>query len=130
MPDQTGHTVEWTLEAGYGVHGKLVCHEPEGADCRLVCPKGCELYMIERDERGPYHMAYVPVEVSLTEQQRHDLTPYLPGCVVVEWGAESGGPGELYDGEDCPPRNGPIEVWWESEEMHWRYPDPEPTPQG
>lgn len=42
----------WTVDFG------VKCESPEGSDCRLVCPEGCESWTVQRDEDGPYHVPF------------------------------------------------------------------------
>lgn len=82
----SGHRIQWTFDRDEVV-GKVICEEPEGANCRLTggpecyCeePDGyywcyCEDYHIERDPDGtPFHVY---------EGERHSNIP-MDGCNIV-----------------------------------------------
>lgn len=54
MPERT-HFISWTHDQDC-VRALATCTAPEGADCRLICPQGCESWSTERNEDGqPFH---------------------------------------------------------------------------
>ena len=41
MRGPRAHSVVWTMDDDW-LTGKITCHAAPGADCRLVCPEGCD----------------------------------------------------------------------------------------
>lgn len=74
-----GHEIVVTHDHDHARY-RTVCHEPDGADCRLTCPEGCESWSLERDERGAYHQVG-----TLGAPIRHDMEPTRGYCNVVEF---------------------------------------------
>ena len=72
----SGHQIEWAFDCDTVV-GKVICEEPEGANCRLMGGPECycdEAYRIERDPDGtPFHVY---------EGERHSNIP-MDGCNIV-----------------------------------------------
>jgi hypothetical protein len=102
------------------------CTEPEGADCRLVCPPdeaykyGCESVTIERDEDGtPWHVGYRFDEATGKEvdSRLHRMVP-ADRCLILDWDNLD----ESYCGEPGPLREGEIVFrWWSEEWPEWEY---------
>ena len=50
-----GHEMVVTHDCGGAIYTP-VCHEPHGANCRLICAEGCTYYSgIAHDSEGPFH---------------------------------------------------------------------------
>ena len=87
MSDQaSGHSITWEFNVDH-VRAIVVCHEPEGSDCRLSgfpdCQ--CETWTIERDpDDTPYHMC---------GEERHEMHQ-VDYCNVVEFLTADGFPEE------------------------------------
>lgn len=73
----TGHLIRWVFDRD-AVYASVECHEPVGANCRLMGAGDCqcEEWTIERDPDGtPFH---------LCGDERHEFI--LSGlCNVKEW---------------------------------------------
>lgn len=66
------HEIVWYLD-GDTVRGDAVCNLGPGADCRVMCPHGCESWTgFSRDEKGPYHLFY---DHEIDGDGRHDMVP-------------------------------------------------------
>lgn len=103
MPDQSisaevsgVHTIEWRIEPEH-VWGQLRCTAPEGAECRLTCPMGCESWPCSH-----------PLEDGGT-------------CNPIEWIENSDGAVTAYGGQETALRDGPIEFNWEGDWYEWDY---------
>jgi hypothetical protein len=97
-----GHTMSVTIHGGY-VSLTPVCHEPEGAECRVVCAlpgiSACGTYSYPEHEHG------------LRDQDYCNAAGWLSESDVAECCAESGEV-PLYDGM-------PIEVIWKGGGYLW-----------
>ena len=49
-----GHEMVVTHDGDVAIYTP-VCHEPHGANCRLICAEGCEEWTIAHDSEGPFH---------------------------------------------------------------------------
>jgi hypothetical protein len=65
-----------------GTEYTVTCHEPSGADCRLVCAEGCaEWSEVKRDSTGPHHL----VNADPTDEAvRHRMVD-AGHCNAAEW---------------------------------------------
>ena len=111
----SGHRIQWTFDRDEVV-GKVICEEPEGANCRLMGGPECycdEAYRIERDPDGtPFHMY---------EGERHSNIP-MGGCNVA-WpgGLEEGEVHYLNDGrEKFVIGSTPITPVWDGDGYLWK----------
>jgi hypothetical protein len=104
----SGHTMQVRQE-GDTVVLRPVCHEPEGAICRIDCTQGCEAWDVPHE---------------------HPMKN-LDYCSAVEWLTADGWASEYYDedADDIPLHDGmPIEVVWEGEFYVWRAVKGSPDP--
>ena len=88
-----GHEMVVTHDGDVAVYTP-VCHEPHGANCRLICAEGCTYYSgIAHDSEGPFHR--VPIG------WRHRMVD-AGECHAVAWLEEDPGatPGLAEDGTD------------------------------
>jgi len=90
------HRVQWHIDR-YGVRGSLVCDAPEGAECRMGCPSGCESW---------------PCDHQPEDQGECQILPWIDNSEVVD----------CYVGERAPVRDGPIVLEWTGEGYDWSYP--------
>lgn len=91
--DTGGHEMVVTHDGDVAVYTP-VCHEPHGANCRLICAEGCTYYSgIAHDSEGPFHR--VPIG------WRHRMVD-AGECHAVAWLEEDPGatPGLAEDGTD------------------------------
>lgn len=115
------HLISWRHD-GDTIVGDVLCLEvpQNGAPCRLECryPECVEtnLGSFEHDDGGWYHL--VPGKVS-DEKHRLHAVP----CLIIDGIYAYGGPAEFYGGIDTQVRNGPIEPFWENDELYWKYAD-------
>ena len=65
-----------------GAEYTVTCHEPPGADCRLVCEQGCDEWSTVRSrEHGPFHI----VNADPTDEAvRHRMVD-AGHCNAAEW---------------------------------------------
>lgn len=97
------HKIEWFIEHEW-VGASITCSAPEGADCRMSCPEGCEAWPCS-----------------------HELAD-AGYCVAKEWfeNADEGLEG-LFNGDGRQPlRNGPVTFEWTGDWYVWDY-VPEPV---
>lgn len=94
------HSVTWTIDEGW-IQGAATCHATEGADCRMVCPEGCESW-------------------SLTDHE-HQLVDGGE-CNFVQW-IEAEGLQEAHAGRTESLRDGFIDPEWSDDHYVWRYSD-------
>lgn len=70
-----GHEMIVTHKDGIVVY-RPVCHEPRGADCRLVCREGCvEEHDVTHDDDGAFH---------ISDGERHEMID-AGECQAVLW---------------------------------------------
>jgi len=92
------HHVDFTIEKNY-IRGLFRCTAEPGADCRLICPQGCEAW---------------PCGHKLIDGGE---------CNVMTWLGLSD-PVESYVGDPEPLRSGPIAASWDGADMTWEYAEP------
>lgn len=95
------HRVEWRLTQSWGVVGRVFCEaDPLDGRCYNYCPIAeCEDGCVAPDEH---------------EQMVN------PTCNVKDW-LESDELGAFYQGEEVPPRDDYIKVWWDRSGIAWDY---------
>lgn len=94
-----GHTMRVTLLYDT-VTLSLVCHEPPGADCKQLCPQGCE---------------------RIGEDHEHALIP-TPHCTIAAY-LNNFGMNEYYgdQGKEIPLYDGmPVTLTWDGDSFLWR----------
>lgn len=97
----SGHSVEWEISRQGYITGRVICHEPPGAECRTVCNHSeCEEGCID---------------------DTHACEP-IDYCNVKTW-LEADLLQESYDGPVVPLRAGPIEIEWGGLAPTWSYAD-------
>ncbi|MBF4578917.1 hypothetical protein [Frigoribacterium sp. VKM Ac-2530] len=120
------HTLELTIDHRHGISHKFRCIAPEGANCRLVCPDGCEEFSVgshltetlgdDRDWLQP-----LPEQERAALTRRHtlidggDCNPllFLENDEAELW--------ELYDGEPTGARAGHVALTWNGDYVSWHY---------
>jgi hypothetical protein len=97
----TGHTMSVTLHVE-AVWLKPVCHEPDGAICRVECAEGCFSY------------TYPEHEHELTPREVCNAVEWMTAgeCVVESYGGGSSREISLHDGMA-------INVRWNGEYYEW-----------
>lgn len=100
-----------------GTEYTVTCHEPSGADCRLVCAEGCaEWSEVKRDSTGPHHLVNAdptdePVQHRMTDNGQ---------CNAVDWlrndDAEIADPGV---GSGFEIARFPVRVLWAGDGYRW-----------
>jgi len=122
------HFITWTHDQDC-VQAQATCTAPEGADCRLICPEGCESWSIDHDEGGkPFHRTG-HFEDDGTEV-RHAME--ASDCNVVEFLNIDGSINEL--STDASPfviGTIAIEESWEGDYYSWKRAEPvvQPLPE-
>lgn len=96
---QRGHHVEWWVCGDY-IDAQFGCYEPPGADCRLLCPEGCESWDAADHE--------------------HPLAP-APECNALTFFNNGDEPTDYYSGPNHLIENGPIEIEFDGEHYVWSY---------
>ena len=91
------HSIAWMLDDDW-LTATVTCHAVEGADCRMVCPEGCE----------SWNLAY----------HKHELVD-AGRCLVVEW-LDNQGIQESHVGSHAP-IDGFIEATWDGDGYTWTY---------
>jgi hypothetical protein len=93
------HTMDVRLGPGGSMTLTPVCHEPDGAICRVNCPEGCESYSYPDHEHG---------------LESQDF------CNAVEWLTDQGTE-ECYKGtKEIPISDGmAIRVIWHGDHYEW-----------
>lgn len=97
------------------------CLAPEGADCRVACEEGtCESWRIERDEKGPFHLAYEEDDDEDEVEVRHQLwdrgAEYCGSVANVDEEPEL-----TYAGDTAVLATVPVVITWAAEdEVYWK----------
>lgn len=92
------HSIAWSIDRD-SIVAKLTCTAPEGAPCRLTCPKGCPSWPCAHDLIDEGH------------------------CNGVEWIDATGAVDSWGGIFEKPLKDGPIYLWWDGDCWLWRYPD-------
>lgn len=95
----SGHTMRVTLLYDT-VTLSLVCHEPPGADCKQLCPQGCEII-------GDDH------EHVLIPTHHCTIAAYVNDVGMDEYYGDQGKEIPLYDGM-------PVTLAWDGDSFLWR----------
>ena len=88
----SGHRVTWYHDQDVVV-GEVVCDEPEGAPCRLICEARCEQWVSEGHEHplasSPCNLREWLMEVPLAENYAgKNGAPVRNGEVLIEWNGD------------------------------------------
>lgn len=100
-PVTTDHKVEFTLNAGGTVDGKVTCLAKEGAECRVWCDEGCD-YVYDGHENH-----------KLFDQGTCGQIPWFEDYVF-----------DSYDGKTTPLRDGYVNLIWYGDGYTWNYANP------
>lgn len=92
------HKMKFSLDR-YGVNLELVCRSDEGADCRLVCPEGCESWTIEHDAYGTYHCPH-HTEFGISSGVKHKMVDSGECHICLWFNDDPSLIPELYDGTE------------------------------
>lgn len=107
-----GHTLTWEVD-DYE-YAYVTCCEPEGANCRLMCPDPrCETWVVERDTDGLDGVAF-----HQAGDEKHVLVPCA--CTAADWFDNSGVSESHTGGAEVIVADRPIDVKWD-DGYTWRF---------
>ena len=82
------HRVEYRI-SGPDVWALLKCDEPEGAQCRLICPDGCESWPCEHELVDAGHCNEIEfignAGLALEFREGTEETGVVDGEVTINW---------------------------------------------